>query len=467
MLIRPRQLISPLTVTPSEPVKVPLNFGKRAIKQSSLRRSINANDASESTSDNAPNASRDGGEDDGPVVVRPAIGRSGSTKLKKRASSSRLSFGPSETTGAEDGAAEVFTPKKSSLAHQAQENNAFRKSISQRLPTRTLDDHEDRPKYSKEYLEELQSSTPNTPQNLSKLKIADDEMDLDPSELEGAMVVESSELTARNMPSVTHIMTDAEIRERKERRARLAQESEYISLDGSDNESSGNYISLLPKKKAPEPRLVREDEDLGEGFDDFVEDGGLSLGKKAEKEARRRRKREMADLINAAEEDEDGESDDSEAERRAAYESAQTRAGMDGLHRADKGYEDEGSGLAAIPKMKALPDLAECLARMQTITKDLQGEVDKRRQRITELEKEKENILGREKEVQDILDKAGKDYQSKLGVLGGSGAAGLNTQSPLRAVPPGLDLPVERGLESLGTTPTRPRGDPREMDEEM
>lgn len=401
-------------------------------------------------------------------MVRPAIGRSGSTKLKKRASSSRLSFGPSEVA-ADDGATEVFTPKKSSLAHQAQENNAFRKSISQRLPTRTLDDHEDRPKYSKEYLEELQSSTPNTPQNPSKLKIDPDEMDLDPSELEGAMVVDSSELTTRYVPSTTHIMTDAEVQARKERRARLAQESEYISLDGSDNEAGGNYISLLPKKKAPEPRLVREDEDLGEGFDDFVEDGGLSLGKKAEKEARRRRKREMADLINAAEEDEDGESDDSEAERRAAYEIAQTRAGMDGLHRAGKGHEGDGSGLNTIPKMKALPDLAECLARMQTITRDLQGEVDKRRQRLTELEKEKENILNREKEVQDILDKAGKDYQSKLGVLGGSSAAGLNTQSPLRAIPPGLmnDLPVERGLESLGTTPTRPRAEVGDMDEDV
>ncbi|TPX16050.1 uncharacterized protein E0L32_000384 [Thyridium curvatum] len=445
---------------------IPLKFGKRPLKSSSLRRSINVNDDQDTESGGtptpAPSTTKNGDDGDGPVVVRPMLGRSGSTKLKKRASSSRLSFGPSAEAPADDGdgGAALSTPKKSSLGQKAVENSAFKKSISrQRLPIRDAD--EDRPRYSKEYLDELQSSTPNTPQNLASLRIADeDEMDLDPSELEGAMVVESTELAPANAAgsSAPHILTEAEIREKKERRARLAREQDYMPLDGSDDEANRSYISLLPGKKKDETRLVREDEDLGEGFDEFVEDEGLSLGRKAEREARKRRKAEMAELINAAEDGEDQDSDDSEAERRAAYEAAQTRAGMDGLTKA-AAQNGDGDGLGStgpvmIPKMKPLPELADCLARMQSIVQGLEDEVTKKRKKMAELEREKQEILDREKEVQDILDKAGQKYQS---VMGSADAVKLATQSPLRAIPPGLagDIPVERGLESLGTTPTK------------
>ncbi|RAL60465.1 hypothetical protein DID88_000240 [Monilinia fructigena] len=60
-------------------------------------------------------------------------------------------------------------------------------------------------------------------------------------------------------------------------------------------------MSLLPRQKKAESRLVREDEEIMEA----------SEGSSGE------------------------ESDDSEAERRAAYEAAQTKAGMDGLHKND------------------------------------------------------------------------------------------------------------------------------------
>jgi len=437
--------------------QAPLKFGKRPLKSSSLRRSINVNDEEEDGSAPTTSAGASTAEDDGPVVVRPALGRSGSTKLKKRASSSRLSFGGGENL-ADDGEPDAFTPKKSSLGQRAVENSAFKKSISQRLPTRTLDGDDDRPRYSREYLQELQSSTPNTPQNLSTLKINDDEMDLDASELEGAMVVEASDLVAATGGAApAQVLTEAEIAQRKERRARLALEKEYISLDGgSDDEANGSYISLLPRKKEKETRLVAEDEDLGEGYDEFVEDGRLSLGKKAEREARRRRKQEMAELINAAEEDEDEGSDDSEAERRAAYEEAQTRAGMDGLHRTEGGGGGHGdaTGLIMVPKMKPLPDLADCLARMQSLVQGVADEVARKRKKIADLEREKAEILSREQEVQEILDKAGQKYQA---VMGGADSARLQTGSPHRPMPPGLasEFPAERGLESLGTTPIR------------
>src|SRR5690606_35296250 len=119
-------------------------------------------------------------------------------KQKKRpTTSSRLSFGGAGEGGGEDTAPgeKPFTPKKT-LGQRALEKNALRRSASLQnlsgiLPMRFGGGDEDRPKYSKEYLEELQSSTPATPQSV---QIVDDgdAMDLDPSELEGALVVQST-----------------------------------------------------------------------------------------------------------------------------------------------------------------------------------------------------------------------------------------------------------------------------------
>ncbi len=98
-------------------------------------------------------------------------------------------------------------------------------------------------------------------------------------------------------------------------------------------------VDFGAKKKKQESRLIAEDEDLGEGYDEYVLDGKLALGKKAEKDAARRHRQEMVDLMQAAEDGSDAESDDSESERRDAYEAAQRRAGMDGL---TKNEDDNG-----------------------------------------------------------------------------------------------------------------------------
>ncbi|KAK3309358.1 nineteen complex-related protein 2-domain-containing protein [Chaetomium strumarium] len=473
-----------------------IKFGRnKPAKSSALRKSFNPNDDDEDGQEgsaSAPAATARDGDEDGrssaPVVVRPVLGRSGSSRLKKRPSSSRLSFGTNASTADEDEednatpsvVAKPFTPKKP-LGQRLLEKNALRRtsslqSLTGRLPVR-FGGEEERPKYSKEYLEELQSSTPNTPQNLASLQIRDDgdEMELDESELEGALVVQQTDVAATPPASTptaaAHILTEAEIRERKERRARLAKEAEFISLeDGSDDEETergqGGRMSVnLPSKKKRESRLIAEDEDLGEGYDEFVSDGGLALGKKAEREAAKRHRQEMAELIHAAEEGSDAETDDSEAERRAAYEAAQRRAGMDGLHRPHDpdGMDLDGSmtGPDAIPRMKPLPKMNEVLQRMRDIVRGLEDQVTRKRARIEDLEKEKEEILAREKEVQEILNQAGAKYQAVVASAGGQ--AGdvekiVSGQSPLRPLPPGIvgDFqPVERGLESFGATPTR------------
>ncbi|GAB1309842.1 Nineteen complex-related protein 2-domain-containing protein [Madurella fahalii] len=468
-----------------------IKFGRnKPAKSSSLRKSIiiNHEDDSQTGSGGAPTAishDDDDDDDDGPtapVVIRPTLGRAGSSKQKKRAASSRLSFGPSEGAAVDDDPAAAsskpVTPKRS-LGQRMLQGNALRKSASlqnltSNLPMRFGGD-EERPRYSKEYLEELQSSTPNTPQNLSSLQIHDgDEMELDPSELEGALVVQSTDVATRGTkpPTTTQILTEAEIRERKERRARLAKEAEYISLEGGSEDEDGQggarlAVQFPRTSKKKESRLIAEDEDLGEGYDEFVSDGGLALGRKAEREAARRHRQEMADLIKAAEDGSEAECDDSEAERRAAYEAAQRRAGMDGLQRYDQDLGmDAAVGPDAIPRMKPLPKLNEVLQRMREIVQGLEDEVTRKRARIDGLKKEKEEILAREKEVQEILNEAGAKYQAVVNGAGGAvrDVSKLASQSPLRPFPPGIanDLPLERGLESFGTTPTK-RDDVEEM----
>ncbi len=451
-----------------------VKFGRnKPSKSSALRKTVNIDqDVSAESASAQPATSRHGDSDDdgsgGPVVVRPSIGRSSSTKVKKRPAASRLSFGPGEAAADEEDspgvarASKPFTPKKP-LGQRLLETNALRKTASLQnlasgLPIR-FGGQDEGPKYNKEYLEELQSSTPNTPQNLAELKIHDDEMELDEAELDGALVVQSTAEVAPYQPAPSaHILTEAEIRERKDRRARLAKEADFISLDDDESdEDAGRKTVNFPSKKK-ESRLIAEDEDLGEGYDEFVSDGGLALGKKAERDAARRHRQEMADLIKAAEVGSDAESDDSEAERRAAYEAAQRRAGLDGLHVPNHGDDDDdAAGPDAIPRMKPLPKLGEVLQRMRELVQGLEDEVTQRRVRIGGLEKEKEEILAREKEVQEILNQAGAKYQAVVGSAGGSAAdvAKLVSRSSL--------APAERGLESFGATPTR-REDADDMD---
>ncbi|KAJ6442826.1 fungal specific transcription factor domain-containing protein [Purpureocillium lavendulum] len=409
--------------------------GRKPFRQSGLRKSFNAVD--DDTQSTGGEEARDDNDDDGPVVVRPSIGRAGS-KQKKTTPKPRISFG-GDPGDADNGEAEAFsTPKKAPLGMKAMENSAAKRGVPLRgLPTRTLQDDDDRPRYSKEYLSELQSSTPNTPRDISTLHIGDaDEMELDASELEGALVVESP---APSPKPTTQILSEAEIREKKERRARLAKEEGFLSVEDEEEDSFG--------KKKDDTRLQREDEDLGEGFDDYVDDGGLSLGKRATKERRKKERQQMAELISAAEGHTSDSSSDSDAERRIAYESAQTRAGLDGLKKPTKNPANDL--LQVPPKITPLPSLTECLAKLQASLKSMEDDLKTKNARVEQLRREKQEIVTREGEVQALLDETGRKYQEAMGRGKTEAVPGANAAQAT------LELPGERGLESLGTTPRR------------
>ena len=427
-----------LTCRKTEPSNPKFNSksGRKPFRQSGLRKSFNPADNVSIGAD----FTKDEDDEDGPVVVRPAISRSRSLKQKKRSNkSSRLSFGGDEGSTGDDEDSGLMTPKKVPLGQRALENSAIKRGISTRgLPLRSFGDDDDRPRYSKEYLNELQSSTPNTPQKISTYPPdEEDAMDLDASELEGALIVDAPDL--RPPKASTTILTEAEIQEKKERRARLAKEQGFLSVEDDDEDGFG-------RKKKDDTRLIAEDEDLGEGFDNYVEDGGLSLGKRAEKERRKHERQKMAELITAAEGHTSDSSSDSDAERRIAYEAAQTRAGMDGLKKLKKKPQEDL--LQVPPKITPLPSLTECLSRLQATLKGMEDDLKLKQARVEKLKTEREEILVREKEVQSLLDETGKKYQEAMGQ--GKVENGATPRTGLVA-----EVLGERGLENLGTTPVR------------
>ncbi len=344
----------------------------------------------------------------------------------------------------DDAPAVFFTPKKSNLSRQAVEKNALRKSLapslsSEHLPFRQT---EERPSYSKNYLDELKTSTPSTPKDLKSLSDVEDGQSK-------ALDLAAKFGSDPELQQDSAIPTDAEIREKKERRARLAKEEEYINL--SDDDES-NEISLLPQKQKPETRLVRDDEDIAEGFDEFVDDGRVALGKKAEREQKRRQEAQMRELINEAEGSSDEDTDDSEAERKAAYEAAQTRAGMDGLRKEDPYARPRRPKTP--PKITPLPTLTACLERLQASLASMQYTKMQKIKRMEELQREKADIAVREEEIQRLLKEAGENYEKLRAEAGLAEGEHRNGQ---RMIGDGTSTPG-RGLESLGNTPIASEG---------
>ncbi|KAJ8065944.1 hypothetical protein OCU04_005045 [Sclerotinia nivalis] len=438
---------------------------RKPLKKSNLRRSIAFEDLTQEGDDVPKN---DTPSDDN-ATNKPPIVKTTPFKKKKRPASSRLSFGVGDIISGSDAENleddESFTLVKKPLARKVAEGNAKKTNARLPLPMRARDEDEDgdsgmgRPTYSKDYLEELKSSQASAMKELADVEIGGgEEPFLDASELEGAMVVDlqgNGDMVGELAGSTAAVIpTEAEIREKKERRARMAREKDFISLN-DDEPDGGRNMSLLPRQKKPESRLVRDDEEIMEGFEEFVDDGRISLGKKQEREERRRRKKEMADLIQQAEGSSDEESDDSEAERRAAYEAAQTRAGMDGLHKHDDaaGARKENQ----IPaRITPIPVLSECLERLQNTLNTMELELSKRKKKIEEGQMEKSDIIKREEDVQVLLTQAGQRYSSlkadvhvkELEMNDVKGLVDKSNEMARERIGGG-----DRGLESFGNTP--------------
>ncbi|KAL9083251.1 MAG: hypothetical protein Q9165_008604 [Trypethelium subeluteriae] len=424
-----------------------------------------------------------------PIVRRPGL----SSKPKK-SSSLRLSFGPDSksTEPSQDDSDDVFAPKKSHLNRVTQDSkpHPLRTSLSSdHLPFRA-NTSSDQPSYSASYLAELHNSTPTRPAPSSSSDPTTTTTSSSPRALDIASKfgVAASVALASSHPSIP---SDTEIREKKARRARLAQEQradEYIGLGASDSsasgsegeeeeeeedDSDGNVVkrfkpesSRSTRRRKPESRLQREDEDVAEGYDELVEDGRVALGRRAEREEKVRRRREMEERIWEAEgggvagrDDGEGseeeERDEEEVARHAAYEAAQTAAGAYGAPGTASSRRREEQlareRMKGPKKMTPVPELGAVLAKLrEEVQRKGYARMMKSRE-LEELKKEQGEIAVEEVRIQQELKEAGRRYEELK--------AEAETQRQANGSGVTEMVKVERGLESFGSMPMAADGD--------
>ncbi|KAF4769021.1 hypothetical protein N7455_008722 [Penicillium solitum] len=372
---------------------------------------------------------RDDEEDAGaapePVVKRPAASR------PKQKSKLQLSFGAETSMNDGDEDSEVVVPKRHGLGRKAMERSAgVLPSVSSETLSARFGQDPDRPTYNHDYLKELRDSTPSTPKTTT-----DDETSK-------AVDVAAKFGEIMTVPGQAHIPSEAEIREKKARRARLAMEhgaeDEFISLDANNAANTDDWDAVVrgEKQVEEETRLVRDDEDFAEGFEEFfTEDGKMALGRKAEREKKRKDREAMRDLIEDAEGISD--EDDSDLEEKAAYEAAQVHAAMG--HGKSAGIDRPKTP----PKVTSLPRLASSFERLRTSLASMEVSKTQMISRMEDLRKEKADIAIREVEIQAMIKEAGDNYErlKKEAAIVSNGK--LDSSSGA--------LEKSRGLESVGT----------------
>lgn len=307
---------------------------------------------------------------------------------------------------------------------------------------------------------------------------------LDLSAKFGASLARYDHLSGQSsaIPSAT------EIAEKKARRARLAREeaAEYISLDPDDPNldddddedldenvmrNERGQLVLKPKEDKyglSESRLVHEDEDIMENFDEFTEDGKISLGKKAEAEAARKRKQDMAAQIAEAEGASDAEdSDDSERARTDAFVANQTRHGIYNNPHSTTTPAAALDLTAHRPKtppiITPLPTVTIVAQRLEAQLASMQAARTQKLQEMRRLQREKIDLAEQEVRIQQALKETAEKF-SHLRKEKGIGEVVVNAdvvvpksseqgylaiEEAAVATPPPPGEAVERGGEAL------------------
>ncbi|KAF7288531.1 GC-rich sequence DNA-binding factor-like protein [Mycena chlorophos] len=309
------------------------------------------------------------------------------TRLKSKAKraakpKSRLSFGGESDEEGSGG--EVFKVKKSNLSQRLTlgTHPALAKSADA-SPNNS-------PMYNQAYLNELKANTPSSRPAVADGYDADMSMDVDMSADISIQDVEES---------ATFIPSESSIKHARERRGLLRKtgvptDNDFISL--SVTKRSDEY-----QGPHPESRLVREEDELGEGDDEFAEytsaQERIALGKKSRKVEASKRRDEMKELIADAEEvDEETEEWEQEQIRRAGHATFEPPT-----TKVKQTYK-----AAAIPPPTPLPSLAPALSRLTQQLAQLTTSHASNTTALTNLAKERLEIEEREKEMRQMVEKA-------------------------------------------------------------
>ncbi|KAG6905475.1 hypothetical protein DXG01_002492 [Tephrocybe rancida] len=349
---------------------------------------------------NAEATSQDNGEDSPSTLA---------TKLKskvKRAKKSRLSFGGDEE---EESGGEVFQVKKSNLSRKLALGTHPASSVALNLDKATISNRG--PTYDKAYLNELKASTPSSrPPPVPDPYDADMSMDVDEV---STMVIDGANLSEATIP------TESSIKVAKERRERLRK----TGTSGEDD-----YISLSVVRKADEPtgphpssRLVREEDELGEGDDEFAEytsaQERIALGKKSRKIEASKRRDAMKEMIADAE-DEDEESAEWEQEqlRRGGHITSASRGSTPS--KTKEVYKPTPSTISfaptflsltsqrAVPSATPIPTLGPAISRLTEQLTRLTTSHATNIAALSALAKERAEVDEREAEMREMVGRA-------------------------------------------------------------
>ncbi|QRW06588.1 Pre-B-cell leukemia transcription factor-interacting protein 1 [Ceratobasidium sp. AG-Ba] len=221
------------------------------------------------------------------------------TKMKnkhKQKTRTKLSFEQDEENGSEG-----MTPKRAESGRKSKLANPAVVRMPESLDQASISRTSSAPVYDKAYLDELKAATQSAPAPTPGTQ--DVEMTLGIDEADGAVVVDDGMDTGdvfdtrpTEIPMSSAVIEAKKKRERMRLAGQTAPQEDFISLSVTRRDDVDTY-----QGPHPESRLMREDDDLGEGDDDDAEYTGaqerIALGKKGRKEAERQRKAGMIEMI--------------------------------------------------------------------------------------------------------------------------------------------------------------------------
>lgn len=331
-------------------------------------------------------------------------------------------------------------------------NSRLLKTVTSSLsshPNRMQDEDNEssHPTYSADALDALKAATPSLPVSLQKNA--------------GALDLASKFGPDLALHGPSSIPSEAEIQEKKARRARLAQEQDYISLDAdepvsdrsSDAEPSYALIRDTRPREMPS-RLAQDEDEIGEGFDAYVADGRVALTQNARLAQAGRTKDEIRQLIDTAEDaqdDVDGHESDSEQERLASYEAAQTAKAMDGLERKTT-TRNRPTRPRTPPRITPLPTLEGIAERLEELRTALTLGRETRDQQLRLVRQEIADVDARKAEVQRLMKEAGTRFESMQQQIA-SRVEHNQSINPFAGLPNNVGRRLgqeQRGLETMG-----------------
>ncbi|KAJ3572963.1 hypothetical protein NP233_g2748 [Leucocoprinus birnbaumii] len=355
----------------------PLIFKRTKSKPAQRKRDISPDDAKAERKDQEE--LKDASTEDSPSTLATKL----KTKAKKNKAKSKLSFGGDD----EEGDGEVFQLKKSSLSRKVALGK-HPSGIPLNLNQASISPASG-PKYDQAYLNELKAGTPS----------ARPSTNTDPITIPDGHDSSMQILDVEMEDTETMIHSESSIKAAKERRERLRKtglsaEDDFISLTVTRRED-------VDQGPHPESRLVREEDELGEGEDEFAEytsaQERIALGKKARKKAASDRREAMLELIADAE-DEDEETIEWEQEqlRRGGHRTPDPASTT-----VKKVYRP-----APIPPTTPLPTLGSALNRLSEQMAKITASHASNTAALNTIALEREQVDKREIEMREMVGKA-------------------------------------------------------------